>query len=103
MVLPEGMDPAPATRPGSPTRDESVRRPWPDSPGQNSYTSANEYGPTWIAQGINNGMSHPTNKADEVALWLLAMWDATGNPEYQLRASKWFAYLKNYRMTIEDE
>ncbi len=59
--------------------------------------------PTWIAQGINNGMSHPTNKADEVALWLLAMWDATGNPEYQLRASKWFAYLKNYRMTIEDE
>ena len=59
--------------------------------------------PTWIAQAINNGMSHPTNKNDEIALWLLAMWDATGNPEYQLRASKWFTYLKNYRMTLEDE
>ncbi|MGO8702913.1 MAG: family 16 glycosylhydrolase, partial [Candidatus Brocadiia bacterium] len=99
VVLPEGMDPAT----GYKTWITNPSSDWADSPGQNSYTSANEYGPTWIAQGINNGMSHPTNKADEVALWLLAMWDATGNPEYQLRASKWFTYLKNYRMTLEDE
>ena len=99
VVLPEGMDPAT----GYKTWITNPSSDWPDSPGQNSYTSANEYGPTWIAQGINNGMSHPTNKNDEVALWLLAMWDATGNPEYQLRASKWFTYLKNYRMTLEDE
>jgi len=97
--LPEGMDPAT----GYTTWITNPATNWADSPGQNSYTSANEYGPTWIAQGINNGMSHPTNKADEVALWLLAMWDATGNPEYKLRASKWFTYLKNYRMTLQDE
>jgi hypothetical protein len=97
--LPEGMDPAT----GYTTWITNPATNFADSPGQNSYTSANEYGPTWIAQAINNGMSHPTNKADEVALWLLAMWDVTGNPEYQLRASKWFTYLKNYRMTLGDE
>ncbi len=99
VMLPEGMDPAT----GYKTWITNPATNWPDSPGQNSYTSANEYGPVWIAQAINNGMSTPTNYNDEISLWLLAMWDATGNPEYQLRASKWLTYLKNYRMTLEDE
>ena len=94
VVLPEGMDPNTdyTTWIANPATDTNLDLPWPDSPSQNSYNSANEYGPVWIAEGINNGFSHPTNKADEVALWLLAMWDATGNPEYEVRAAKWFTY-----------
>ena len=54
VILPEGMDPAT----GYKTWITNPATNWPDSPGQNSYTSANEYGPVWIAQAINNGMSH---------------------------------------------
>ena len=47
-----------------------------------------------------NGFSEPENKANEIALWMLAMWDVTGNPEYKIRAEKWFTLLK-YRMTLQ--
>ena len=49
-----------------------------------------------------NGFSHPENKANEVALWMLAMWDVTGNPEYKTRAAKWFTLLKS-RMTLNGD
>jgi hypothetical protein len=42
-----------------------------------------------------HGFSHPDNKATEVALWMLAMWDVTGKPEYKERAEKWFILLKS--------
>ena len=42
-----------------------------------------------------HGFSHPNNKANEVALWMLAMWDVTGKPEYKERAQKWFTLFKS--------
>jgi hypothetical protein len=45
------------------------------------------------APGI--GFSHPANKANLVASWLLAMFDATHKPEYKERAEKWFRLMKS--------
>jgi hypothetical protein len=44
--------------------------------------------------------SHPDNKANLVARWLLAMSDATGKSFYKARAAKWFTLMK-LRMTIQ--
>ncbi len=56
----------------------------------------------WIGYDTRNdpghGFSHPENKANEVALWMLAMWDVTGKPEYKEHAEKWFKLMKS-RMT----
>jgi hypothetical protein len=41
------------------------------------------------------GFSHPDNKANQVALWLLAMSDATGEPLYRDRAGAWFQVMKS--------
>ena len=41
------------------------------------------------------GFSHPDNKANLVALWLLAMTDATGGPAYRDRAAAWFRLMKS--------
>ena len=53
----------------------------------------------WIDFDTRNdpghGFSHPDNKANEVARWMLAMWDVTGKPEYKERAEKWFKLLKS--------
>jgi len=53
----------------------------------------------WMGWDTRNdpghGFSHPQNKANEVALWMLAMWDVTGKPEYKERAEKWFILLKS--------
>ena len=49
-----------------------------------------------------HGFSHPNNKANEVALWMLAMWDVTGKPEYKERAEKWFTLLKS-RMKLKGD
>ena len=46
------------------------------------------------------GFSHPDNKANLVARWLLAMSDATGKSFYQERAAKWFTLMKS-RMMIQ--
>jgi len=49
-----------------------------------------------------NGHSHPNNKANLVASWLLAMFDATQQPIYKERAEKWFLLMKS-RMTLQDD
>jgi hypothetical protein len=47
-----------------------------------------------------HGFSHPDNKANLVARWLLAMSDATGKPVYKERAEKWFKLMKS-RMKLK--
>jgi hypothetical protein len=49
-----------------------------------------------------NGFSHPNNKANFVARWLLAMFDVTGKPVYRERAEKWFRLMKS-RMKLKDD
>jgi hypothetical protein len=49
-----------------------------------------------------NGFSHPNNKANLVALWLLAMADATGDRVYKERAEQWFRLMK-LRMSPESD
>ena len=46
-----------------------------------------------------NGFSHPDNKANAVADWLLAMNDVTGKPTYRDKAEKWFRLMKS-RMSL---
>ncbi|MCX7044281.1 MAG: hypothetical protein NTX50_02185 [Candidatus Sumerlaeota bacterium] len=48
-----------------------------------------------------HGFSHPNNKANHVARWLLAMSDATGKAVYKERAAKWFRLMKS-RMKMKD-
>jgi len=48
-----------------------------------------------------NGFSHPNNKANHTARWLLAMFDVTGKPIYKKRAEKWFRLMKS-RMKLTD-
>jgi len=48
-----------------------------------------------------NGFSHPNNKANHTARWLLAMFDVTGKPVYKERAEKWFRLMKS-RMKPKD-
>ena len=47
-----------------------------------------------------NGFSHPDNKANLVARWLLALSDATGKPLYKQRAERWFKLMKS-RMKLK--
>ena len=47
-----------------------------------------------------NGFSHPNNKANHVARWLLAMSDVTGKAVYRERAEKWFHVMKS-RMKLK--
>jgi hypothetical protein len=42
-----------------------------------------------------HGASHPDNKANQVAQWMLAMWDVTGKPEYRDHAERWFKVQKS--------
>ncbi len=60
----------------------------------------------WIGYDTRNdpghGFSHPDNKANEVAMWMLAMWDVTGKPEYKEHAEKWFKLMKS-RMPVKDD
>ena len=73
MELPYGMDPA--------------NRKWID------FDTRNDPG---------RGFSHPDNKANEVARWMLAMWDVTGKPEYKDRAERWFKVQKS-RMKLNGD
>ena len=41
------------------------------------------------------GFSHPDNKANYTARWLLAMSDVTQKPIYRERAEKWFRLMKS--------
>jgi hypothetical protein len=46
------------------------------------------------------GFSHPDNKANLVATWLLAMYDVTKKSLYRERAAGWFRLMKT-RMSLE--
>ena len=48
------------------------------------------------------GFSHPDNKANLIADWLLAMFDATAKPVYRERAEKWFKVMKT-RMKLKHD
>ncbi|MGO9545647.1 MAG: hypothetical protein ACLPPF_12750 [Rhodomicrobium sp.] len=48
------------------------------------------------------GFSNPHNKENEIARWMLALFDATQKPIYRDRAVKWFQLMK-YRMQIREE
>ena len=60
----------------------------------------------WIGFDTRNdpghGFSHPDNQANEVARWMLAMWDVTGKTEYRDRAERWFKLQKS-RMTLKSD
>ncbi len=47
-----------------------------------------------------NGFSHPDNKANAVADWLLAMSDVTHQEKYKQRAERWFKVMKS-RMKLQ--
>jgi hypothetical protein len=49
-----------------------------------------------------HGFSHPNNKANHVARWMLAMYDATGKEIYKQRAEKWFKLFKS-RITLKPD
>jgi hypothetical protein len=51
---------------------------------------------------LRNGFSHQDNKANLVACWLLAMYDATGKAAYRERAERWFRLMKS-RMKLKDD
>lgn len=48
------------------------------------------------------GFSHPDNKGNFIASWLLAMFDVTGNPLYRDWAEKWFRTMKS-RMKLRPD
>jgi hypothetical protein len=50
----------------------------------------------------NLGFSYPDNKANEIALWHLAMYDVTKKAIYKERAEKWFRLMKS-RLTTRDD
>jgi hypothetical protein len=50
----------------------------------------------------SQAFSHPDNKANQIARWLLALWDVTGNAQYRDRAEKWFKTQKS-RMTLQSD
>jgi hypothetical protein len=49
-----------------------------------------------------NAFSHPDNKANAVASWLLAMYDVTGKQVYRDQAEKWFRLMKS-RMSLSKD
>lgn len=48
------------------------------------------------------GFSHPDNKANLIANWLLALFDATAKPVYCERANRWFQVMKS-RMNLKHD
>jgi hypothetical protein len=53
-------------------------------------------------QDPNLAFSHPDNKANKIASWMLALWDVTGKPEYKARAEKWYKLQKS-RLTLKSD
>jgi hypothetical protein len=49
-----------------------------------------------------DGFTKPANKQNLIALWLLAMRDATGNCRYQERAEKWWRVMKSRMRNSQD-
>ena len=52
-------------------------------------------------QRNTEGFSLPDNKESFVAMWMLAMYDATHKPIYRDRAEKWFRVMRS-RMKLRD-
>jgi hypothetical protein len=52
-------------------------------------------------QRFTNGFTNPDNKQNLTALWLIALYDATGKPVYRERAEKWWRVMKS-RMRLRD-
>lgn len=50
----------------------------------------------------STGFTHPANKQNHIARWLLALQDATKNPSYGARAEKWFRVMKSRLRTRAD-
>jgi len=50
----------------------------------------------------NLAFSHPNNKANHVARWMLALWDVTAKPVYKEHAEKWFTLLRS-RLTLKGD
>jgi hypothetical protein len=48
------------------------------------------------------GFSHPANKQNYIAQWLLALSDVTKRPEYRDRAEKWWRLMKSRLRTREN-
>ena len=58
----------------------------------------------WTAgydQRTTGGFSHPDNKENEIACWMLAMYDVTGKSVYRERAASWFRLMKSRLRTRE--
>jgi hypothetical protein len=49
-----------------------------------------------------DGFSHPANKQNHIARWLLALYDVTAKPVYRERAEKWFRLMRS-RMRLRDQ
>lgn len=54
------------------------------------------------ARRKSDGFSHPANKENHIAQWLLAMYDVTKKPVYRERARKWFEQMASRMKTRED-
>lgn len=48
-----------------------------------------------------DGFSMPANKQNKIALWLLALYDATKKPIYRERAEKWWRQMRS-RMRVRE-
>ncbi len=88
------------------------RGAWRDAPGGGCISVVLPFGidpkdpSKWIGyerrDAPGNGFSHPNNKANHTARWLLALFDATRKPVYRQRAEKWFRLMKS-RMKPKDD
>ncbi len=58
-----------------------------------------EYGRT---NALEAGFSHPDNKGNFIAAWLLAMFETTGKTVYSERAEKWFRTMRS-RMKLKSD
>ena len=54
------------------------------------------------ARRSTEGFSNPDNKQNLIALWLLALHDATGKPVYRMHAGKWWQAMKSRMKTRDD-
>jgi len=75
----------------------SVELPFGIDQSKGTWTSG--YEKRWDSR---TGFSHPDNKANLVACWLLALFDATQDTAYRDQAEKWFQLMKS-RMKLKGD
>ena len=54
------------------------------------------------ARRKTDGVTHPANKQNLIAKWLIALSDVTGKPVYRERAEQWWRVMKS-RLRLRDE